>query len=381
MQRAALTLALALSVAPALGQEGAEARLEAAKNAMVEHALSQPTRVHSAAWIDENGVLHEQSRYQSQGEIRGIRLPSYLPKVRDEDPEAAPASSMLAESSETEPQAALPPPESCTLVPGLAQVAVLDVQGLTPAGNPAAGYARQLEKETRRLLLRRFEGADRWRLAPRHESASLRTDYERAVYEGPRNRRPLQLTLALAVRQSDQKPRWWNVSAKALEPLRENFGPFRRRTQALELDLELRLSAPGDPTYLWVGYDSVRLAARDSQWSPKILPTDIRAIYARLNQWFDALQARQSCEAPRYAVNGMVRGQYVISGGRQAGLKPGDKLILADGLRTPADVLARGVDATMVLAEVRWIEEEEAGLTLVSGEVPGSSEHLIAIPL
>ena len=381
MQRLALTLALVFTAAPVLGQEGAEARLEAAKNAMVEHALSQPTRVHSAAWIDENGVLHEQSRYQSLGKIRGIRLPNYLPKVQDEDPEAAPASSMLAESPEAEPQEALPTSESCALVPGLAQVAVLEVQGLTPSGNPAAGYARQLEKETRRLLLRRFEGADQWRLAPRHESASLRTDYERAVYEGPRNRRPLQLTLALAVRQSEQKPRWWNVSAKALEPLRENFGPFRRRTQALELDLELRLSAPGDPTYLWVGYDSVRLAARDSQWSPKVLPNDIRAIYARLNQWFDALEARQSCEAPRYAVNGMVRGQYVISGGRQAGLKPGDKLILADGLRTPADVLARGVDSTMVLAEVRWIDEEEAGLTLVSGKAPGSAEQLIAIPL
>ena len=381
MHRLTLTLALALGAAPALGQEGAEARLEAAKNAMVEHALSQPTRVHSAAWIDENGVLHEQSRYQSQGEIRGIRLPSYLPKVPDEDPEAAPASSMLAESSEAEPQDALPPQESCALIPGLAQVAVLDVQGLTPAGNPAAGYARQLENETRRLLLRRFEGADRWRLAPRHESASLRSDYERAVYEGPRNRRPLQLTLALAVRQSEQRPRWWNLSAKALEPLRENFGPFRRQKQALELDLELRLSAPGNPTYLWVGYDSFRLAGRASQWSPKVLPADVGAVYARLNQWFDALEARQSCEAPRYAVNGMVRGQFVINGGRQAGLKPGDKLILADGLRTPADVLARGVDATMVLAEVRWIEEEEAGLTLVSGEVPRSTEQLIAIPL
>lgn len=381
MQRLVLILALVLNAASALGQEGAEARLEAAKNAMVDHALSQPTRVHSAAWIDENGVLHEQSRYQSRGEIRGIRLPSYLPKVQDEHPETAPASSMLAESPEAEPQDALPSSESCALIPGLAQVAVLDVQGLTPAGNPAAGYARQLEKETRRLLLRRFEGADRWRLAPRHESASLRSEYERAVYEGPRNRRPLQLTLSLAVRQSEQRPRWWNLSAKALEPLRENFGPFRRQTQALELDLELRLSAPGNPTFLWVGYDSVRLAARDSQWSPKVLPADVGAIYARLNQWFDALEARQSCEAPRYAVNGMIRGQFVISGGRQAGLKPGDKLILADGLRTPADVLALGVDATMVLAEVRWIEEEEAGLTLVSGEVPRSTEQLVAIPL
>ena len=156
---------------------------------------------------------------------------------------------------------------------------------------------------------------------------------------------------------------------------------FDGKSQALELDLELRLSAPGNPTFLWVGYDSVRLAARDSQWSPKVLPADVGAIYARLNQWFDALEARQSCEAPRYAVNGMIRGQFVISGGRQAGLKPGDKLILADGIRTPADVLARGVDATMVLAEVRWIEEEEAGLTLVSGEVPRSTEQLVAIPL
>ena len=381
MQRSALTLALALIAAPALGQDGAEARLEAAKNAMVDHALSQPTRVHSAAWVDENGVLHEQSRYQSQGRIRGIRLPSYLPKPPDQNPEATPASSVLAETTESVKEDALPQEDSCALIPGLTQVAVLDVQGLTPAGNSAAGYARQLETETRRLLLRRFEGAERWRLAPRHESVSLRTHYERAVYEGPRNRRPLQLTIALAVRQSEQKPRWWNLGDKALAPLRENFGPFRRHTQALELDLELRLSAPGNPTYLWVGYDSVQLAARDSQWSPKVQPADVRAIYARLNQWFDALEARQRCEAPRYAVSGVVRGQFVISGGRQAGLKPGDKLILADGLRTPADVLTRGVDATMVLAEVRWIDEEEAGLALVSGDVPRSTEQLIAIPL
>jgi hypothetical protein len=39
------------------------------------------------------------------------------------------------------------------------------------------------------------------------------------------------------------------------------------------------------------------------------------------------------------------------------------------------------VDSTMVLAEVRWIDEEEAGLTLVSGKAPGSAEQLIAIPL
>ena len=89
MQRSALTLALALTVAPALAETGtdpsAEARLEAAKNAMVDHALSQPTRIHSAAWVDENGVLHEQNRFQATGKIRGIRMPSYLPQPAVED--------------------------------------------------------------------------------------------------------------------------------------------------------------------------------------------------------------------------------------------------------------------------------------------------------
>jgi hypothetical protein len=35
----------------------------------------------------------------------------------------------------------------------------------------------------------------------------------------------------------------------------------------------------------------------------------------------------------------------------------------------------------MALAEVRWIEEEEAGLTLLSGTAPKSAAQLVAIPL
>jgi hypothetical protein len=349
---------------------------------MVDHALSQPTRIHSAAWVDENGVLHEQNRFQATGQIRGIRMPGYLPQPAVEEREDEASDALRAdEAGPLESSDAQGEGERCLSLPGLANMAVLDLEVLTPPGSGAAGYARQLEEETRRLLLRRFEGAPGWRLAPRHQAASLTSDYERAVYEGPRNRRPLQLTLALSVRQGSQKPRWWNLPAKAIAPIKDNFGPFRQSTPALELDLELRLSAPEDPAYLWVGYDSLRLGARASQWSPAVQPGDIGRIYARLNQWFDALEARQSCEAPRYAVSGVVRGQYVVSGGRQAGLKPGDKLILADGLRTPEAVLDQGVDSSMALAEVRWIEEEEAGLTLLSGTAPKSAAQLVAIPL
>ena len=76
------------------------------------------------------------------------------------------------------------------------------------------------------------------------------------------NRRPLQLTLALAVREAKQGPRWWNLAAKAAAPLKKNFGPYRQRQPALALDLELRLSAAGDPAFLWTGYDSFPLESR-----------------------------------------------------------------------------------------------------------------------
>ena len=71
MNRSGVALALLL-ISQTLAAASAESRLEAAKNAMVDQALSQPTRVHSAAWIDENGVLHEQNRFQSEGTVRAF---------------------------------------------------------------------------------------------------------------------------------------------------------------------------------------------------------------------------------------------------------------------------------------------------------------------
>ena len=106
MNRSGIALALLL-ISQTLAAASAESRLEAAKNAMVDQALSQPTRVHSAAWIDENGVLHEQNRFQSEGTVRGIRMLNYLPKAEKSGPELDPAQSLLAvEQEETNPSRA-----------------------------------------------------------------------------------------------------------------------------------------------------------------------------------------------------------------------------------------------------------------------------------
>ena len=384
--RAALSLALLVLGLPGQAADGtAQARLDEAKEAMVDAALSQPTRVRSAAWIDESGVLHEQTRFQSQGGIRGIRMPSYLPKDATQKSEGEPAGPMLA--AEPVAAAAAPSPanaadeDACPALPGLMQSAVLVLEPRTPPGAWASGYARTLEAEISRLLARRFNGEPGWHLASRHTVSSLRSPYEQAVYDGPKNRRPLQLTLAIAVREAATSSAWWAVGTRALSPLRNSFGPFRRQTAALAVDLELRLSAPREDAFLWTGYDSFSLAARDSDGSPRVRPADVQRIYATLNTWFEGLEARQSCTSPRFAVVREEQGQLVVNGGHQAGLRVGDKLLLADGLRTPEDVLERGVDDTMALAEILWAEQEEAGLRLLSGTSPQGIASLVAVPL
>lgn len=384
-QRLSFLLTLMLPLL-AQGQETPSDRLAAAKNALIDQALSQPTRVRSAAWIDDQGVLHEQTRFTSEGSvrggaIRGIRMPAYLP-AQAAPPSAPEGETLLAPDAMPETVAvAENVADACAAFPGLALSAVLRVEQLTAPHHVASGYAQRLEQAVHRLLLRRFEGEPGWRLAPARDSESQGTAYERAVYANARNRRPLELTLALAVRKAPAKAPWWHVAARATEPFRDHFGPFRQSTPALSLDLELRLTTPGDPAFLWVGYESLPLGPRSSATSPEVLPGDLAKVYATLNHWFAQLEARQRCSTPRFAVQDRVRGQLIVNGGAQAGLKPGDKLLLADGLRTPEDVLNSGVDRTMALAEVRWVGDEEAGLVVLSGSEPQGLANWVAMPL
>ena len=49
----------------------ANQRLEALRNALMDKALKAPTRVRSAAWVDESGILHENLRIDSDIKLRG----------------------------------------------------------------------------------------------------------------------------------------------------------------------------------------------------------------------------------------------------------------------------------------------------------------------
>ena len=66
-------------------------RLEALQNALVKAAMDGQTRVHTAAWVDNNGKLHENVRINSDMKVRGVRVLNYL------QAEDGPSAAIIAE--------------------------------------------------------------------------------------------------------------------------------------------------------------------------------------------------------------------------------------------------------------------------------------------
>ena len=72
-----LLAVLALGASAHAELMGADERLEAIRNSLVQTALDGPTEVKSTMWVDKDGALHESNSFTSGMEVRGVRVLSY----------------------------------------------------------------------------------------------------------------------------------------------------------------------------------------------------------------------------------------------------------------------------------------------------------------
>ena len=66
-----------------LSAASAEDKLEAIKQALVDLALDSNVKIHSKAYLDGEGVLHESSTMTSDVEIRGVRVEYWYPALQE----------------------------------------------------------------------------------------------------------------------------------------------------------------------------------------------------------------------------------------------------------------------------------------------------------
>ena len=310
-----------------------EQRLKAIRSAMVEAAMKSNTRVSATSWMESDGQLRELNRFSSEIKLRDMQVAQY---VRDaaQEPHAELAQ-VHVEAVNTQrcesPQAKAP----------LRQVMTV---GLTLSSGlpPAQRYpAQQIGFAARAQLMQSAARSERWRLISTQAQARA---YDRLSYG-----------------QGEEHVQWHaqlSVVPAPSNPVSDDYLVFA---------LQLQVSGPG-PRQGWFNAHEVVVPSLPAPGygTPKMGPDTAQSIERAIAALTAQLEQQLACEPQSFAVE-QTNGRLSLNAGGNAGLRVGDKLMLADASVLPRHTLEPEALDAAVLVEVKSVTPYQAELKQVAG--------------
>ncbi len=311
-----------------------EERLRAIRSAMVEAAMKSNTRVSATSWMDSDGQLRELNRFSSEIKLRDLQVAQY---VRDagQQPQAELAPTQQVEAVKPDrceaPQAKAP----------LRQVMTVGLN-LAPGLPPAQRYqAQQVGFTARQDLLQAAARAQRWRLIT--TQAQART-YDRLTHG-----------------HGEEHVQWHaqiTVNAAPLSGVSDDYTAFA---------LSLQVNGPGQREAWFAAQEVVVPSLPTQAYGTPKLDSDSHAAIARSVAAIVAqLETQLACEPQSFAVE-QAEGRLSLNAGANAGLRVGDKLMLADASVLPRHTLEPSALDAAVLAEVKSVSPYQAEIKQVAG--------------
>lgn len=311
-----------------------EERLKAIRSALVEAAMKSNTRVSATSWMDSDGALRELNRFSSEIKVRELQVRQYS---RDDNQE--PQADMVIAKTEVVPPARCDAPEAKAPLVHVMSVGM----DLSPSLAPTQRYAaQQIGRIARTRLLEASAQAQRWRLMtePVHTRA-----YDRQMFS-----------------HGEEHVQWHVQLTVAAAPL----GASTDDLSSLTLMWQVR--SHGKSQVWYSTQDVLRLAPAPATATTPKLDNDahdgIAQAVVRLAQHLDQ---QLGCEPQSFAVEKNEAGQLTLNAGSKAGLRVGDKLMLADARVLPQHALEPGSLDAAVLAEVKSVTAYQAQLKQVAG--------------
>jgi hypothetical protein len=312
----------------------AEERLNAIRSAMVEAAMKSNTRVSATSWMESDGKLRELNRFSSEIRLRDLQVAQY---VRDagQQPQAELAVTNSVEAIQPgrceAPQAKAP----------LRQVMTVGMD-LSSGFVPAQRYqAQQLGFVARTSLMQSAERSERWRLIS--TQAQPRT-YDRLVHG-----------------HGEEHVQWHaqlTVTPVPLAGVSDDFSTF---------GLTLQVSGPGQRQGWFVAEEVVVPSLPTQAYgTPKMDKDTNVAIGRAVTAMVQQLEKQLTCEPQTFAVE-QKEGRLALNAGSNAGLRVGDKLMIADPSALPRHTLEPGALDAAVLAEVKSVTPYQAEIKQVAG--------------
>ena len=311
----------------------AEERLQAIRAAIVDAALKSNTRVSATSWMASNGELRELNRFSSEIKLRDLQLAHY---ARDAGLE--PQAELAQVSVEPERVNRCEAPQAKA---ALRQVMTLGLDVSTQLPAAQRYQAQQVGFSARSRLLQAASRADRWRLIT--TQAHART-YDRLIHG--HGEEHVQWHLQLSVTP----------------------GPVGRATQeASAFTLNLQVHGPAQ-RQAWFHAQEVIVPGlpAHAHGTPKIDADTQAAIDTAVSTMVDQLNTQLACEPQSFAVE-QAGGRLSLQAGGNAGLRVGDRLMLADASVLPRHTLEpQALDAS-VLVEVKSVTPYQAEIKQVAG--------------
>ncbi len=312
----------------------AQERLNAIRSAMVEAAMKSNTRVSATSWMESDGKLRELNRFSSEIKLRDLQVAQY---VRDagQQPQAELVAAQKIEAVQ---------PGRCEAPQAKAALRQVMTVGLdlSPGLAPPQRYAaQQLGFAARKQLMQEAARSERWRLIS--TQAQVRA-YDRAQHG-----------------QGEEHVQWHaqlTVTPVPFAGVSDDYSAF---------GLTLQISGPG-ARQGWFLAEEVVVPSMPAQvyGTPKMDTVANAAITRAVIAMTTQLDKQLACDPQTFAVE-QSNGRLSLKAGSNAGLRVGDKLMIADPSVLPRHTLEPGALDAAVLAEVKSVTPYHAEIKQVAG--------------
>lgn len=351
----------------------AEARLDQLRNALIDKALSGPTRIRTVAWVDETGKLRENVQINSDIKLRGIRMLSYLDRHTPEQARLPADAENLSKGLDA---------ASCTTPsPGqrIKRHAAL-ISHFTPIdGRRGYYFVPELAAEAQALLIKLFALDDAWVVTPAGPSGSA---YEQALMGRDRDMpraSPYTIRIGLDAGEAVQLP----PLDQAVKGLLRTLQLETQTLPALPVRLSLQVEERSSGRVLWrhearIDYPETRVRMERSP-----LPIEMTgSLEMTLRDWQKTIRQALACEPLRFEATSVRADQFIIAAGTRVGMRTGDQLLLVDQSRFPNNMLEKGSLDKAALVEIQSVSPDQSVAKRVAGPAPEPiPSNMVAMPL
>lgn len=345
-----------------------EAQLGAIRQAILQATMDRPTRVLSSAWIDDKGALHESAHFQSESEVRGVRVLSYLQDEQDTPPqvsaEVLPWGWRTAQTKTTECKA---PPRPWRL-PLVMQTRVDN--GFTGAQQFASQSVMHLVDQS---WTQQMQASQRWRA----QSKSTPPDnaYLRAL-TGP-SESPTGWTAELVLKP--HAPGQDFSMRQAWHDLNKNEKDWR---WTLSFTLGERHASQGPIEPRWQIEQVITINPQDASQNPSAWVHRLKEqLQHQMQAWVAQLDKRSACEPVQFHVRRTEADKLTLQAGMESGLRAGDRVLLINPSHVPSQMLEPGATQHLALAQVVNVGRDRTELQQLAGPTLAAQGHWMALPL